>query len=164
MISSESQEFFVKNGDDYPYFLCHDLKIPFSVSLENSKLAIKELDFTDLIEKMCQPSKFAIALWEKEAAVRAVGLYKNWLWLIRKFSEQYFPLPPSLEIDEIWHRHIFETHRYVWDCKAIFGLFLHHNPYPYKENIDTAADFENTKLLYKQEFGEDLPSLIVEEV
>lgn len=125
-------------------------------------MAIQGLDFTDLTEKMCQPNKFAAAIWEKGAAIRASKLYKNWLWLIRKFAAEYFPLPPSLEIDEIWHRHIFETNRYVWDCKAIFGVFLHHNPYP-KEDTDMKKGFENTKLLYKQEFGEDLPSLVVEE-
>lgn len=167
MVSSVSSSF--KVCDAYPVFLYpkstnSDAMLErgqFSVPLENSKLAIQKLDLTNLVEKLSTPSRLVGALWEKDAVLRAVEVYKNWLWIIRKYAAQHFPLPPSIEIDEIWHYHIFDTKRYIWDCESIFGHFLHHNPYVEKD-IDLDEGFKVTKSLYKAEFGEELPSFLIE--
>jgi len=167
MLASTSSSF--KVGEAYPVFLYPESAISntklarcgFSVPLENSKLAIQKLDLTNLIEKLSKPSRLAGAVWEKKALLRAVEVYKNWLWIIKKYSAEYFPLPPSIGIDEIWHYHIFDTKRYIWDCESIFGHFLHHNPYV-EEGINLKEGFKTTSSLYKAEFGEELPSFLIE--
>jgi hypothetical protein len=87
-------------------------------------------------------------LWTKYAAEHVVLVYKNWFWIIRKYAEKNFALPPSVEIDEVLHYHIFDTRRYAWDCKKIFGSFLHYNPYAEKEGIDLKAGFKKITALY----------------
>ncbi|OZI67962.1 glycine-rich domain-containing protein [Bordetella genomosp. 1] len=133
-------------------------------SLQESKRAIGNVDFSMLIYKICAPTPLQAIVWERGLAEQATEVYKNWLWLIRKYSETYPVLPPSVEIDEIWHHHILDTYKYAEDCKAIFGQFFHHYPYfGLRGEADLAnlnSAFELTKSLYEQEFGEPLPGFL----
>ena len=123
-----------------------------------SKNAIDTLDFTMLGHKLCLPEPNISRLWSPETVEQAIVLYKNWLWIIRKYGDQYPVLPPSIEIDEIWHHHILDTYKYHEDCLAIFGQYYHHYPYfgmrgsQDYENLQDA--FEDTQKLYFSEFGE----------
>lgn len=146
---------------------CDKKRSRFSVPLWGSQKAINQLDFSMIFHKICMPSEHQWVVWEKEAALEAVGVYRNWLWIIRKYGAEYPALPPSIEIDEIWHYHILDTRKYQKDCQAIFGCFLDHYPYFGIDDKSTMEDlsnaFETTKLLYRQEFGCELPSLLIQE-
>lgn len=36
---------------------------------------------------------------------------------------------PDKELDVFWHYHILDTRAYIADCDALFGAYLHHDPY-----------------------------------
>lgn len=97
--------------------------------------------------------------WKPDEVTLGLRQYKNLLYLWRKYEDQG-PLPPSEDIDEVWHNHILDTEKYQRDCELIFGRFLHHYPYfgiddkTNQQDLETA--FEKTKNLYRQEFGEEL--------
>lgn len=83
--------------------------------------------------------------------------YRNLLYLWRKHEDVC--LPPSEEIDEIWHHHLLDTHRYFADCERIFGYYRHHFPYfGLRGREDEAALWDaftmNTQRLYLAEYGE----------
>lgn len=122
-------------------------------SLEASKQYIYSIDFSAIINKMVLQDG-----WQKENAYALSELYKNYLFLIRKFGEQYPTLPPSQEIDLFWHNHILDTTKYLQDCQAIFGKFLHHNPYflgldSDEKDWDVINAFETVQQLHFAEFG-----------
>jgi hypothetical protein len=48
------------------------------------------------------------------------------LYLMYLYPEQ--PIIPTREIDIVWHFHILDTRKYAFDCKILFGYFLHHRP------------------------------------
>ncbi len=136
----------------------HEIALPLNQALEY----IDEINFEMLIEKITQLSPDAFRVWSKDAAIEVVNYYKNYLKLLRLHGSNYDFLPPSIEIDEIWHHHILDTYKYQYDCHKIFGQFLHHYPYFGMRSTD---DFENlctffniTKKLYEAEFGEELMS------
>lgn len=143
----------------------HKFPVP---TLEQSRAAIQNIDFSMLVYKICTPSPVQAIVWEPDVAVEAVKVYKKWLWIIRKYSEEYPVLPPSIEIDEIWHHHILDTLKYAEDCQAVFGQFMHHYPYfgmrGEQDYSNLNASFELTKLLYEEEFGEELPSFLAVEI
>ena len=91
--------------------------------------------------------------WPKKHADKAITQYKNYLYLKRKYGDD-FKLPPSLEIDEIWHNHILHTKEYHQDCQAIFGEYLHHRPSREGDGENLQTLFDKTQALYKTEFGD----------
>jgi len=137
-------------------------------TLEQSKSAIRDIDFSMLIYKICTPSPGQAIIWEPDVAKEATEIYKNWLWLIRKHSKSYPVLPPSVEIDEIWHHHVLDTLKYASDCQAIFGQFLHHYPYfgmrGERDLSDLHTSFEITQRLYQEEYGEEIPCFLTVEL
>lgn len=121
--------------------------------LETAKSAIDALD----------PSPWMAQLvgrygWAAADAKLICDQYKRFLFL--KFKYQgVFDLPPSTEIDEVWHIHILDTRAYARDTQAIFGEFLHHNPQIVETPEAQAAlskAFFDTQRLYAEEFGEEL--------
>lgn len=94
--------------------------------------------------------------WSKAKTERIAKIYKNFLFLAATQSE---PVVPTLEVDEFWHQHILDTHKYADDCMRIFGRFIHHFPYyglrgeKDKENLE--ASFARTRDLYRETFGEE---------
>lgn len=122
--------------------------------LEDAKRYIYSVDFSNIISKLV-----AYEGWKLEEALSVSQLYRNFLFLKRKYGKQY-PLPPSKEIDKFWHNHILDTQRYHIDCLAIFGEYLHHYPYfgiDNKTNIqDLEEAFSVTQMLHNKEFGSQL--------
>ena len=119
----------------------------------NHQQKVAKLDFTKL--------KFKLILlgWKPQQADAGIRQYRNILLLWLKYGDET-TLPPSEDIDEIWHNHILDTKKYQADCDFLFGKFLHHYPY---FGIDDQTDrndlnnaFANTKRLYIKEFGEPL--------
>ena len=97
--------------------------------------------------------------WVKRDAVLSLEMYKRFLFLKRKYGEEY-RLPPSEEIDFCWHYHILDTDMYERDCLNIYGKILRHYPY---FGIDRETDFndlnkafETTKELYLKEFNQEI--------
>ena len=65
-------------------------------------------------------------------------------------------LPPSYEIDEVWHAHILHTKEYMDFCLELFGKYLHHQPHLSSEASsmkELEQLFEKTQDLYNHEFG-----------
>jgi hypothetical protein len=125
-----------------------------TLNLTEAKKYIQNIDFSMIIKKMIKGSD-----WSYEDACTCAQLYKNYLFLVKKYDGQY-QLPPSEEIDEFWHNHILDTEKYHTDCQAIFGKYLHHYPYfgiDDKSNTNTLNDsFDVLQELYFKEFGEYL--------
>jgi len=108
---------------------------PQTPSLEDARTYIYNMDFSKLIHKMvCHLG------WLKRDATRLAELYRNFLFLNKKYGDQAHQLPPAEEIDEFWHLHILDTKQYHQDCQAIFGRYFHHYPY---FGIDKTSNFSN---------------------
>lgn len=120
-------------------------------SLSDAKHYIHSLDFSNVIDKMVKHQG-----WNRHHAEKLSDMYRNYLWLCRKYSD--LKLPPSDEIDEFWHNHILDTKRYRQDCRYIFGKYFDHYPYFGIDKNSTVSDlntaFEQMQKLYRQEFGE----------
>lgn len=136
-------------------------------SLETARQYIYSIDFSMLIHKICTPDPNIARIWDEESALKVINYYRNYLWLLRKYSEEYPVLPPSIDIDEIWYHHILDTYKYHEDCLAIFGQYLHHYPY---FGMRGEEDFEElqrtfaiTQKLHFIEFGEQIESFEIEE-
>lgn len=120
------------------------------ISLETAKEYLQQLNLNYLIDAMCSPN-YTLPRWTKEDAEKACQLYKNFLFLQKKYLPQ--PLVPTREIDEVWHNHILHTKRYHEDCMKIFGHYLHHLPAsPNDDNKKLIEYFLQTKQLYLETF------------
>lgn len=123
-------------------------------SLETAKYYIDHIDFSNIINKMVLHQG-----WLKTDALQVCQMYRNYLYLHKKYGAQY-SLPPSEEIDEFWHNHILDTQQYRADCEKIFGQYLDHYPYLGIDQKTTLNDLESafaiTQQLYHQEFGEQI--------
>ncbi len=94
--------------------------------------------------------------WRRDRADYCERLYKNWLYLRRRYEGEL--LPPHADIDDFWHGHILDTYAYFEHCDRIFGYYLHHFPYV---GTGGATDQQNlaeawlrTQERYRAEFGE----------
>jgi hypothetical protein len=118
-------------------------------SVEEAKKYIYSIDFSMVIDKMVEHNG-----WFRDDALETCEFYRNYLFLIKKYDNM--SLPPSEDIDEMWHNHILDTNKYIEDCKNIFGTYLHHYPYfgiDKKTNLnDLDNAFKNTQDLHYQEF------------
>lgn len=121
---------------------------------------IRNLDFTWVIKKITRPDPNIARLWTEKAAQEALEQYKNYLYLMRKHMGTEQLLPPSVEVDEMWHHHILDTRNYFKDCEAIFGHYQHHFPYFGMRSKDDEAAlqtaFARTQEKYHEEYGEYL--------
>lgn len=121
-------------------------------SIEEAKKHIKSIDFSMIIEKMIK-----LDGWLKKDAEETCQLYRNFLFLKRKYGSDGINIPPSKDVDEFWHYHILDTEKYHVDCMAIFGRYLPHYPYFGIDKHSTFADldaaFEKVQNLHFKEFG-----------
>ena len=118
---------------------------------------INELDLEPVVKRMMH-----VHFWPRKKALIACDQYRNYLYLCKKYIDEY-DLPPSYEIDEIWHNHILCTRKYQREIMDIFGYFLHHDPHhgnnnelPHSKLVKSFNLY--TQELYKEEFGEYLYS------
>jgi len=120
-----------------------------------AKQFIDELDLTPIVHRLITVSK-----WSKKQAIEACQQYKNYLYLVKKYGEQY-TLPPSIDVDEVWHAHILHTEEYLAFCKQVFGGFLHHHPGHTDGKAVSAESYEaifeqHTQRFYYEEFNDYL--------
>ncbi|MCA9507153.1 MAG: glycine-rich domain-containing protein-like [Myxococcales bacterium] len=117
---------------------------------ESFTRAVYALDLSSVLERLVR-----VDGWYKKSAEAAITQYRNCLILKKKYGEEH-KLPPSYEVDEVWHAHVLHTEEYAHFCTHIFGRFLHHHPHLAKEarsKEELAKLFEKTQSLYYQEFG-----------
>ncbi len=125
----------------------------FSQDLVVIKKSIDTVDLNSTINRLIE-----IHNWKEKWAFKAVQQYRNYLFLKIKYGNSHI-LPPSLDIDEVWHAHILHTEEYYEFCHRVFGFFLHHHPHHGKDNnltdLDITKIFEHeTQRLYYLEFGD----------
>lgn len=65
--------------------------------------------------------------WSLDKADQVEVQYKAFLAIARAFPDD--ETVPTQDIDEMWHTHILDTRKYMADCFAVFGTYLHHYPY-----------------------------------
>lgn len=153
-----------KHYSDIISTLPHNMTTPRSSgkhpTLEEAVTHINSIDFLPIQKKLCSDDTLICRRWSEIEVEVGIQYYKNFLYLNKKYIEQYPVLPPSLEIDEIWHHHILDTRQYLIDCNHIFGYYFHHYPYfgtrgeNDKQNLDAA--FDVTQALHEIEFGEKI--------
>lgn len=125
-----------------------------SVTFEQAKEYIAELDLDYIVEKMCAED-YPLPRWTRSDANHCAKIYKNFLLLKKKHFG--VPIVPTKEIDEFWHNHILHTQQYIHDCNKIYGCYMHHAPASSTDNLETLIqEFEQTKQLYLAEFGNPL--------
>ncbi|MCD6047379.1 MAG: hypothetical protein K0S08_1026 [Gammaproteobacteria bacterium] len=124
-------------------------------TLEEAKNYIETLDLTYIVKRMSSNPR--VSGWTRHEATICSKMYKNYLFLLKKYPGQ--TIPPSKQIDEFWHEHILHTRQYYSDCLQIFGQYLHH--FPGEPSKDAHQEFvrmfdEVTQTLYFSEYGEYL--------
>lgn len=129
------------------------------IDLIDIKKIIDTLDLRAVLKRL-----ILIEGWKPKHAHAAIQQYRNYLFLRAKYYSQYneIQLPPSYEIDEVWHAHILHTRDYIDFCNRIFNGYLHHSPHGQSPNLDTneLSDlFSKTQHLYFEEFGEHIHSI-----
>jgi len=92
--------------------------------------------------------------WPIDRAAQAIQGYLQFLKAIDQHPTA--ALVPSRDVDEVWHCHLLDTHKYAADCQWLFGRFIHHNPYLGVGNSEqvarlTAAWQETLRLLGQTE-------------
>ena len=124
-----------------------------TAELEAAKQAIYAVDLSSVINRLVNIEK-----WKKQDAEAGTQQYRNYLFLRKKYPD--LNLPPSKDIDEVWHAHILHTEEYRDFCKKAFydqpDHYLDHHPHLAKEGSMNRLKqlFEKTQDLYREEFGE----------
>ncbi|AKP72715.2 hypothetical protein Psal006b_00584 [Piscirickettsia salmonis] len=121
---------------------------------------INKLDLDYICYAMCSEF-YPLPQWQWQSVKICEKLYKRFLYLLVKYRGKK-SLVPTKEIDEFWHNHILYTERYMADCQALVGGYIHHHPAdPEHDDLDALANaFEVTQELYLKEFGEPLQILL----
>lgn len=116
--------------------------------LEQIKQDINNSNLSYLVDYLIN-----IKRWSRREALDATQQYRNFVFLHRKYKDT--TLPPSRDIDEVWHAHILHSQEYHEFCNLIFGEYWHHNPDANGSLEEYQALFDqNTQELYKKEFGD----------
>ena len=92
--------------------------------------------------------------WSR-AKVNAMEIeYKRFLHLMHAFPNQ--GASPTKAVDTFWHYHILDTQKYAIDCEAVFGCFMHHDPYgDQSAELAGASAGDRMRELYEATFGEE---------
>jgi len=132
---------------------------PNFISLEEARGLIYSVDLSLTIDRLVHIEK-----WNRSEAAEVSKQYRNYLFLRKKYPERN--LPPSKEVDEVWHAHVLHTQDYREFCKKAFaneeGQYLDHHPHVVKAGSVERLErlFEQTQALYYKEFGEYLYQII----
>lgn len=92
-----------------------------TTELKICKDYINSVDLSNVIARLVNVEK-----WTEKQAREACEQYKIFIYLCKKHRPCV--LPPSIDIDEVWHAHILHTKEYANFCDNVFGQFLHHDP------------------------------------
>mgnify|MGYP000110678295 CR=1 FL=1 len=81
-------------------------------SLAEAKIYLENLDLSYISNLMCS-LHYVLPRWSKKEAEFCAQLYKNFLWLNKKYGAGN-QLVPTKEIDEFWHNHILYTQNFPY--------------------------------------------------
>ncbi|MCZ7423893.1 MULTISPECIES: hypothetical protein [unclassified Micromonospora] len=149
-------EIVVKPAADLRWEVPHDTSANRITDLAEVRRYIDAIDFGPLKHRLTQGRDVLGSEWSPARADYYERLYKNWLYLRRRYEGEL--LPPHIDIDEFWHGHILDTHAYFAHCDRIFGYYFHHFPYfgtrgpADRTNLSNA--WQQTQDRYHAEFGE----------
>lgn len=87
---------------------------------------IENLDFSNVKLKLSRPGHGHDG-WTEDQVNAAEKFYKRFLALILLRPGQL--RVPNGVVDEFWHQHMLDSRAYFKDTEAVFGRYLHHNPY-----------------------------------
>lgn len=128
--------------------------------LDFAKELIYSVDLSPILKRL-----IFVEGWKPKHAKLAIQQYRNYLFLKRKYRSEYSQeqLPPSYEIDEVWHAHILHTRDYINFCNQVFNEYLHHSPH-HGQNQELSLNkmvdlFAETQRLYNKEFGDYIYSI-----
>ena len=114
--------------------------------------ATRSIDLKPISEKLWHGNPIR---WTRAVLVEAEKNYRRFLALHLMYPTE--SLVPNELLDEYWHQHILDTRKYAADCEAVFGYFLHHDPYfglggdeDRQRNLEA---FANTQKLWEEAFG-----------
>lgn len=118
------------------------------MDIEQLRQTVLSLDLSQVFARLVN-----IEGWKKREAEEAITQYRNYLFLRKKYPHN--TLPPSRDIDEVWHAHILHTKEYRQFCASFFGGYLDHDPHLTEEGSLEKLQYSFTKTqdLYFQEFG-----------
>ena len=105
---------------------------------------VQEIDLTEISTYMQKQLGFTI-----ETTHFAETLYRQFLALKLKYKDKAIS-PPQLA-DHFWHAHMIHSKKYMADCDALFGSYLHHTP-----GEEDTTQWNSSVSLYMQEFGVNL--------
>jgi hypothetical protein len=92
--------------------------------------------------------------WSSEQALRAIGEYKKFIYLIASGAQMR---TPSNAVDQVWHLHLTYSQSY-WDemCEGLLGRRIHHGPAKGggAEHAKFESAYRDTLDAYRAEFGE----------
>lgn len=94
--------------------------------------------------------------WPLEKVEELELWYRRYLYMVRLYPEKI--IVPTREIDTFWHYHILDTLKYMEDCEALFGRYVHHFPYfgmrGEEDRQNLQAAFAETEALFIKHFDE----------
>jgi len=108
---------------------------------------IRDLDLSAVRARLIQKKG-----WTTAHADRLVEEYREYLALFY-FHPGEELVPPSQDLDDVWHEHILDTQRYAADCHNVFGRFIHHIPGLEHGTDRHAAGLQRTRSHWWQRFG-----------
>ncbi|MBI1362476.1 MAG: glycine-rich domain-containing protein-like [Proteobacteria bacterium] len=113
---------------------------------------IKSMDFSLIRDKIRKSHPH----WDDAFIAAAIRAYKQFMFVSRKAREQNMVVTPHLAVDEVWHEHVLCTRRYMADCNAILGGYMHHSPGEVGKPSDGDKQaFADTNRLIRRYFGQN---------
>jgi hypothetical protein len=117
--------------------------------------AVSQIDLSPINEKLQYDNP---VLWSDETIAQTEVDYRRFLALNLLYPSK--TLVVNKNLDDYWHQHILDTHKYAADCDKLFGSFLHHYPYfGMKDDEDgerLLEAFAVTQQLWEEAFGVSL--------
>jgi hypothetical protein len=125
-------------------------------SLDDVRRYIDAIDLSAINERLRLSLDDGGRGWSAAKADFYEPVYRNWLFLRRKYEGEV--MPPQIDFDEYWHGHIIDTFAYHDDCDRVFGYYFHHYPgFGTRDAADAQAldsGWDNTQERYKEEYGD----------
>lgn len=108
---------------------------------------IRELDLDAVRRRLVEKKGWTVA-----HADRMVEEYREYLALFFHHPGEEL-VPPSQDLDDVWHEHILDTQQYTRDCDRVFGRFVHHVPGLDHGTDRHAEGLHRTRRHWWQRFG-----------
>src|ERR1700733_6907909 len=113
---------------------------------------VGEIDFSHINKKLQYDDP---NYWTDQRIAETEESYRRFLALNLIYPGK--TLAVNRPLDEYWHNHILDTHKYAEDCDRLFGFLLHHYPYfglpGEKDEGENIPAFGVTQRIWEEAFG-----------